>query len=219
MLRFAVAIILTGCLVSTLRAGARAEGIIVVVSKTGFVLQTDKGLKTFKASEFQLTGAPSPYGETWDLIFRLKHADLREGMEVKVDYRTEKGEWICQGVRPKAAEIDFDPLEKADRKFTVQLTLTAADGTKLEMTYGFETGTPVQLVRDRFLKSLQPLPRSKNRWAVFAWGENYLAIDGYLRDDKFKVIEKVEVKCPELPPEAQPLVHQRGKPWPTRDMK
>jgi hypothetical protein len=222
MLRFAVALALTGCLVSDLRAGLCVQGTIVSVSETGFVLQTKKGLQEFKADELplQLRCAPSPYGEGWDLINHLKVADLREGMEVVLDLGTLKGKPICKGIKPKAhAEINFEPLANADRKFTLQLTLSAVDGTKQEITCGFEAGTPVQDVRDRFVQSLQPTPRSTHRWAVFAvagW-EDHLVIDGYIRGEKFKVIEKVELKCSELPPESQPLVRQKGEPWPTRD--
>ena len=44
--------------------------------------------------------------------------------------------------------------------------------------------------------------------------KNYLAIDGYIKGDKFSPIKKIEVSCPDLKAEQQPLFKQKGKPWP-----
>ena len=62
------------------------------------------------------------------------------------------------------------------------------------------------------MRSLQPVPPPKERWAVSHYWIRLLEIDGFIKDDKFSPIEKVEVSCPELTAETQPEVRQRWKP-------
>jgi hypothetical protein len=190
------------------------DGTIISVSKTGFTLQTSKGPKEFKAADHLLKGKPSPAGKVYDLIYRVKFADLREGMEVYVDYLILGGDWVCKGIQPRPAEINFNNLAKVEGKYTLKLTLVAADGTKLEQSLDVEAGSSVEAVRNQVQRSLEPAPLPKDRWPVFAWGKNYLAVDGYIRGDKMIPIEKIEVHCPELNRTEQPLCRQKKQPWP-----
>ena len=69
-------------------------------------------------------------------------------------------------------------------------------------------------VRDMVQRSLEPVALPKDRWAVSPLLKNFLHIDGFIKDDKFSPIEKVEVSCPELKAELQPVVRERYKlPW------
>jgi hypothetical protein len=213
MLRYPFALLCVGFLACRLDAGA-LSGTVIGVGKTGFTLQTEVGPKWLQYSDHQLKDIPSPHGRVFDDIYRIKVADVREGMEVLVEYRIVKREWVCQGIRPVSAEIDFNRLAKVSGKYTLRLTLVAADGTKFEKCYDIEAGSTVQAVRDKVQRSLQPVPPPKERWAVCGWGKNYLAIDGYIKGDKFSPIKKIEVSCPDLKAEQQPLFKQKGKPWP-----
>ena len=218
MLRRLVALALAGCLASCVHAGGAADGTVIAVSKTGFVLQTKKGPKKLKFADFQMKGTPSPDGETFERLYHLRPADLLEGMEVYVRYHTPTPdrEWICKGIRPKHAELNFEPFAKADRKFTLQLVLVARDGTKLKQTCEIEKGASVEAVRDKVLRSMQPIPPPKDHWKVFGRGTDYLEIVGYVKDGKFILIEKVEVSSPDLKWAELPRVRPYNKPWPTQ---
>jgi hypothetical protein len=211
MIRSTFALVVAGCLAPCVTAGV-LDGTIIGVSKTGFTLQTAKGPKSLNFADYLLKDKPSPYGKTFDLLHRLKAADVREGMEVRVEYRKAGTDWICEGLEPRAARINFDPLAKADGKYTLQLTLVAVDGTKFEKKYEIEAGTSVEEVRNKVQRSLQPVPPPKERWAVAPYWTKDLDIDGYIKGDKFSPIERVEVNCPELKRGLQPEVKQRWKP-------
>jgi hypothetical protein len=213
MLRFSLSIALTCCLTADLNA-ASLRDTVLTVSKTGFVLQTGKGPKSLKFSDYQLTDSPSPHGKVHDLLHRVRAADMREGMEVYVDYRTVAGEWVCKGIQPCPAQFDFKPLEKVKGKYTLHLVLVAADGTRLEKKYEIEAGSTFEAVRDQIQRSLQPVPPPRERWAVFGWGKNYLDIDGFIKGDKFVPIERITISSPELKIGEEPLVRQKGKHWP-----
>jgi hypothetical protein len=216
MFRYATALALAACLTSGAHGGRPLEGTVIEVSKTDFVLQTKKGPKTIKFSEYQIKETPSPRGKSGDLRYRLKAADVFEGMELHVEYITPlpDREWVCECMNTLNAEIDFKRLATIDGKYTLQLTLIARDGTKFEKKYEIDAGTSFETVRDQIQKSLQPVPTPKERWAVFGWGKNYLAIDGYIKDNKFSPIEKVEVSSPDLKRGQLPLVRPFNKPWP-----
>jgi hypothetical protein len=210
MLRLSLVVMSLGSAATSLTA-ATIVGTVIEVSKTGFVLQSDKGPKSFRFADFQLKGKSSPLGEAFDTSYRLRPADLKEGMEVRVEYRVVDTVWVSYGIRPYCARIDFAPLAKGVGKYTLHLKLIATDGTKLEKKYEVAAGTKVAAVRDMVQQSFQRVPLPKERWPVAPLLTNFLHIDGLIKDNKFSPIEKVEVSCPELKAEAQPEVEQRWK--------
>jgi len=205
MLRAFFTVVLSFCM-STHVLAAVLDGTIISVSKTGFVLQTSKGPKVIKYGDHLLKGVPSKGGEVFDAIYPLKPDGVFEGMEVCVEYRRVDTDWVCD-----CARIDFAALAKADGKYTLHLKLVAMDGTKFEKKYEIAAGTKFEAVRDMVARSLQPTPLPKDRWAVSPYAVKLLKIDGFIKDNKFSPIEKVEVTCPDLKAEAQPEVRQRFK--------
>src|SRR6516162_627039 len=122
MCRTLLAIALALCLNTDVPA-ATLDGTITGVSKTGFVIQTAKGPKSIKFGEHQLKGVTSWRGKGFDALYRLKPDDVKEGMEVCVEYRVAGTDWVCDGIRPYSARIDFGQLAKADGKYTLHLKL------------------------------------------------------------------------------------------------
>ena|SRR5947209_14907 len=213
MLRSIIAILLSPCLTSSAMALA-VDGTVTAVSPTGFAVQTSKGPKQFKFGELQLKGTTGGrLGKGYESDYRLRAGDFFEGMEVHVDYQIDGVDLVCRGARPHDAELNFAPLAKADGKYTLQVKIVSTDGQKVEQKYEIEAGTSVTAVRDLVLKSLQPSPTPKDHWVAVGRSKNYLEIDGYLRDGKFSMVEKLEVSC-DLKGKVAPRVRQRNQPWP-----
>jgi hypothetical protein len=216
ILGVALALGLAGGWAPAAKAGA-LRGTVVAVFEKSFILQTSTGLKPLKVTERLVKGEPCDPSKdpVSELFYPLKLADLKEGRYVSIEYRRVGADWVCVGIKPTEAEIDFDRLPSKDApKFTVVLTLVTEDGTKLERKYEFEAGTTPVAVRDRILISLMGPPVPKDRWECRPKQKAWLAVTGYLRDDKYSMIKRVEVRCPELKPGEQPRVRQWGQSWP-----
>ncbi len=147
-------------------------------------------------------------------MYRLKPRDLRPGMEVFVNYGPKDDVNICMGIEPLSAAISFSGLTNAKVDYTVELTVTTRGGEVLKKSCPIKAGTKSRDVAAEVLKAFARPRFSTDRWsAVLGPNQYYLWIDGYYKGDKFEVVDKVEVKCPELSEALQRPVLLVNKAW------
>lgn len=95
-------------------------------------------------------------------------------------------------------ELDFTPVDGSDMAFTVQIRLTATDGSVSPLEYECGAGFTGENVRDLVLASLR-----ESTAIVKPVGTSKLRFEGYTEKDKLTRFRAVQVTLKGLPKERQ----------------
>ncbi len=143
-----------------------------------------------------------------------------EGMVVDVDYWIDKGIWTCRGIEPRYAASSLTCIDDLKADFAIIVKMTAEEGETIEKKYDFKAGTKHGVVLREIVKSFQKPIDGKEYWSVYeSYGRHNLEVQGFIKEDKFFAVEKLEVTCPQMKVDEQPPVRQLNQNWNLRRNK